>query len=91
VICGWLDAGANMPCTSEAIEVFRQSKIVFGPGKAANAGGVAIQGLEMLQSTNHVQWTPEDVDIKLQEIMKDIYQKSLKAAIDFGIVEGSPE
>jgi glutamate dehydrogenase (NADP+) len=90
-VMGGLDTGANMPCTVEAIEVFRKSKIVFGPGKAANAGGVAIQGLEMLQSTNHVQWTPEDVDIKLQEIMKDIYQKSLKAAIDFGIVEGSPE
>jgi glutamate dehydrogenase (NADP+) len=45
----------------------------------------------MLQSTNHVQWNSEDVDIKLQEIMKDIYQKSLKAANDFGIVKGSPE
>jgi glutamate dehydrogenase (NADP+) len=86
-----LDTGANMPCTVEAIEVFRKSKIVFGPGKAANAGGVAIQVLEMLQSTNHVQWNSEDVDIKLQEIMKHIYQKSLKAANDFGIVKGSPE
>ncbi|CAN5958842.1 unnamed protein product [Sphagnum jensenii] len=83
--------GANMPCTSEAIEVFRQSKIVFGPGKAANAGGVAIQGLEMLQNTHRVQWTPEDVDNKLQETMKDIYQKSLKAANDFGIVKSNPE
>ncbi|CAK9251671.1 unnamed protein product, partial [Sphagnum jensenii] len=89
--CQLVIEGANMPCTVEAIEVFRKSKIVFGPGKAANAGGVAIQGLEMLQSTNHVQWNSEDVDIKLQEIMKDIYQKSLKAANDFGIVKGSPE
>jgi glutamate dehydrogenase (NADP+) len=90
-VMGGLDTGANMPCTVEAIEVFRKSKIVFGPSKAANAGGVGIQGLEMLQSTNHVQWNSEDVDIKLQEIMKDIYQKSLKAANDFGIVKGSPE
>ncbi|CAM6050773.1 unnamed protein product [Sphagnum compactum] len=89
--CQLVIEGANMPCTVEAIEVFRKSKIVFGPSKAANAGGVAIQGLEMLQSTNHVQWNSEDVDIKLQEIMKDIYQKSLKAANDFGIVKGSPE
>ncbi|CAM6030219.1 unnamed protein product [Sphagnum balticum] len=89
--CQVVIEGANMPCTSEAIEVFRQSKIVFGPGKAANAGGVAIQGLEMLQNTHRVQWTPEDVDNKLQETMKDIYQKSLKAAGDFGIVKSNPE
>jgi glutamate dehydrogenase (NADP+) len=56
-----------------------------------NGWQVAIQGLEMLQNTHRVQWTPEDVDNKLQETMKDIYQKSLKAANDFGIVKSNPE
>ncbi len=53
MICGSLDAGANMPCTSEAIEVFRQSKIVFGPGKAANAGGVGIAFFEETIFSSH--------------------------------------
>jgi len=86
-----MGAGANMPCTAEAIDVFRKSKIVFGPGKAANAGGVAVQGLEMTQNSTRVQWTPEEVDLRLQEIMKEIYQKSLKAASDYGIVKSNPE
>lgn len=78
-----------MPCTAEAIDIFRKSKIWFGPGKAANAGGVAIQGLEMAQNSSRVQWTAEEVDMRLQEVMKDIYQKSMKAAQEYGI--GNPE
>jgi glutamate dehydrogenase (NADP+) len=87
--CQIIIEGANMPCTAEAIDVFRKSKVWFGPGKAANAGGVTIQGLEMAQNTSRVQWSPEEVDMRLQEVMKDIYQKSIKAAQDYGI--GNPE
>ncbi|XP_024394355.1 uncharacterized protein [Physcomitrium patens] len=87
--CQIIIEGANMPCTAEAIDIFRKSKIWFGPGKAANAGGVAIQGLEMAQNSSRVQWTAEEVDMRLQEVMKDIYQKSMKAAQEYGI--GNPE
>ncbi|KAG0568853.1 hypothetical protein M758_6G046300 [Ceratodon purpureus] len=87
--CQIIIEGANMPCTAEAIDVFRKSKVWFGPGKAANAGGVTIQGLEMSQNSSRVQWTAEEVDMRLQEVMKDIYQKSIKAAQDYGI--GNPE
>ncbi|XP_024369120.1 uncharacterized protein [Physcomitrium patens] len=87
--CQVIIEGANMPCTAEAIDVFRKSKVWFGPGKAANAGGVTIQGLEMSQNNSCAQWTAEEVDTRLEEVMKDIYQKSVKAAQDYGI--GNPE
>lgn len=87
--CQVIIEGANMPCTAEAIDVFRKSKVWFGPGKAANAGGVTIQGLEMAQNTSYVQWTAEEVDMRLQEVMRDIHQKIIKAAQDYGI--GNPE
>jgi glutamate dehydrogenase (NADP+) len=70
--------GANMPCTPEAIEVFNDKKILFAPGKAANAGGVAVSGLEMTQNSMRLSWTFEDVDNKLQEIMKDIHDQCVK-------------
>ncbi|HKK67377.1 MAG TPA: NADP-specific glutamate dehydrogenase [Bacteroidales bacterium] len=70
--------GANMPCTPEAIEVFGDKKILFAPGKAANAGGVAVSGLEMTQNSMRLSWTFEDVDNKLQEIMKDIHDQCVK-------------
>ncbi len=65
--------GANMPSTIEAIEVFQNAKILFAPGKAANAGGVAVSGLEMTQNSMRLQWTPEEVDKKLHQIMNNIH------------------
>jgi len=63
-----------MPSTPEAIEVFRQAKILFAPGKAANAGGVAVSGLEMSQNAQHTSWTREEVDRRLKQIMQNIHE-----------------
>ncbi len=76
--------GANMPCTLEAIDVFLDNDILYGPGKAANAGGVAVSALEMAQNSMRLPWTFEEVDRKLQEIMKKIYRQSMNAAEEFG-------
>jgi len=76
--------GANMPCTLEAIDVFLKHKILFGPAKAANAGGVAVSALEMAQNSMRLSWTFEEVDTKLQEIMKNIYERSVQAAEEYG-------
>lgn len=65
--------GANMPCTPEAVEAFQAAKILFAPGKASNAGGVATSGLEMSQNSLRLSWTREEVDSKLHAIMKDIH------------------
>ena len=70
--------GANMPSTPEAIEVYKKHKILFGPGKAANAGGVAVSGLEMSQNSMRLQWPREEVDKKLQEIMTNIHNTCVK-------------
>ncbi|GAA4844332.1 NADP-specific glutamate dehydrogenase [Algivirga pacifica] len=70
--------GANMPSTNEALKVFEKAKILFGPGKAANAGGVAISGLEMTQNSMRLQWTFEEVDERLQQIMKKIHDKCVE-------------
>jgi glutamate dehydrogenase (NADP+) len=67
--------GANMPSTLEAIELFVKAKVLFGPSKAANAGGVAVSGLEQTQNALRLTWTREEVDKKLREIMKDIHDK----------------
>ncbi|KAJ2718397.1 hypothetical protein GGI07_005775 [Coemansia sp. Benny D115] len=72
--------GANMPSTNEAIEIYKSSNVMFGPAKAANAGGVAVSGLEMAQNSQRLQWTREEVDAKLETIMKDIFNNSLSAA-----------
>jgi glutamate dehydrogenase (NADP+) len=66
--------GANMPTTLEAIEVFLSNDVLFGPAKAANAGGVAVSSLEMSQNSMRMSWTFEDVDDKLQIIMSNIYE-----------------
>ena len=71
--CNCVSEGANMPCTPEAIEVFDQNKILFAPGKASNAGGVAVSGLEMSQNSLRYNWTREEVDTKLHAIMVDIH------------------
>ena len=76
--------GANMPSTLEAIDVFLENKVLFGPAKAANAGGVAVSALEMAQNSMRTPWSFEEVDSKLHDIMKNIYQNSVKAADDYG-------
>ena len=76
--CICVAEGANMPCTPEAVEVFEAAKILYGPGKASNAGGVAVSGLEMSQNSQRFGWTAEEVDQKLQEIMKKIHLKCVE-------------
>lgn len=76
--------GANMPSTLEAIDVFLKAGVSFGPAKAANAGGVAVSALEMAQNSQRTAWTFEEVDRKLYDIMKGIYDNSAAAAKSFG-------
>ena len=73
-----------MPSTPEAIETFLSSGILFGPAKAANAGGVATSALEMSQNSMRYSWTFEEVDAKLKGIMEDIYSKASSAAKEYG-------
>lgn len=75
--------GANMPTTTDAIEVFKQSGVFFAPGKAANAGGVAVSGLEQSQNALRIAWSSDEVDQRLQGIMKDIHQKCIDHAGNF--------
>ncbi|OZU89555.1 glutamate dehydrogenase [Virgibacillus indicus] len=75
--------GANMPSTSEAIEVFLKNNILFGPAKAVNAGGVAVSSLEMAQNSMRMAWSFEEVDAKLHEIMQTIYQNCVQASEEF--------
>jgi glutamate dehydrogenase (NADP+) len=72
--------GANMPCTPEAVEVFHESGVLFAPGKAANAGGVAVSGLEMAQNSARLAWSRDEVDSRLQQIMKNVHTTCLRAA-----------
>ena len=76
--------GANMPSTPEAIATFQNAGVLFGPAKAANAGGVATSGLEMTQNSMRLSWTFEEVDEKLHSIMVNIYKNAAKAAKDYG-------
>ena len=78
--CMCVSEGANMPSTPEAIEVFQNAKILFAPGKASNAGGVATSGLEMSQNSLRMNWTREEVDTKLKQIMNDIHS----SCVDYG-------
>lgn len=77
--------GANMPCTPEAVQMFQKAGVLFAPGKASNAGGVAVSGLEMSQNSMRYSWTREEVDAKLKTIMKDIHDNAYEAAERFGI------
>ncbi len=77
--------GANMPSTPEAVEVFQANGILFGPAKAANAGGVATSALEMSQNSMRYAWTFEEVDAKLKNIMVNIYHNAANAAKEFGM------
>ncbi len=76
--------GANMPSTPEAMDIFLESGILFGPAKAANAGGVSVSGLEMAQNSQRVPWSFEEVDSKLQNIMKNIYAATSQQAKKYG-------
>ncbi|MCM3163286.1 NADP-specific glutamate dehydrogenase [Metabacillus litoralis] len=76
--------GANMPSTLEAVEFFLENNVLFAPAKAANAGGVSVSALEMAQNSARLSWSFEEVDSKLQDIMKNIYLNSKKAAHDYG-------
>ena len=82
--CSAVAEGANMPSEPGAVEVFLSEKILFGPGKAANAGGVAVSGLEMSQNASRISWTREEVDQKLHRIMKSIHS----ACLDHGSSDG---
>lgn len=82
--CYCVSEGANMPSTLEAVDVFLQNKVLYGPGKAANAGGVATSGLEMSQNAMRLNWTREEVDAKLHQIMVNIHKAAAQAAEEFG-------
>ena len=73
-----------MPTSADGVELFVERKILFGPGKAANAGGVAVSGLEMAQNSMRYGWTREEVDNRLRMIMRNIHQSSIEAADRFG-------
>lgn len=76
--------GANMPTTAKAVDIFLNAKILFAPGKAANAGGVATSGLEMCQNSMRMSWTREEVDNRLHQIMKSIHKTCVEAAEAYG-------
>lgn len=82
--CFCVSEGANMPSTPEAVEVFIGSKVLFGPGKAANAGGVATSGLEMSQNAMRLGWNAEEVDGRLKDIMVNIHKSCAEAAEQYG-------
>lgn len=91
--CKVVAEGANMPSSKEAVDYFLKHNVYFGPGKAANAGGVATSGLEMSQNSLRLSWTFEEVDMKLKQIMNEIYQNAKLTAVDyndpFNLVLGS--
>jgi len=82
--CYCVSEGANMPSTPEGIEVFLHHKVLYGPGKAANAGGVATSGLEMSQNSLRLSWTREEVDARLHGIMKSIHKACVETAEEYG-------
>lgn len=75
---------SNMPINNEALELLQNAGVIIAPGKAANAGGVATSGLEMSQNSQRISWTAEEVDAKLQQIMKNIFNNCVKASEDYG-------
>jgi glutamate dehydrogenase (NADP+) len=82
--CFAVGEGANMPSTPEAVEVFLKHKVIYGPAKAANAGGVATSALEMSQNSMRLHWTFEEVDEKLKTIMINIFRNASRAAAEYG-------
>ena len=82
--CLAVSEGANMPTTPDAVECFQKANVLYGPGKAANAGGVAVSGLEMSQNSIRTNWTREEVDSKLQSIMQSIHKQCITTAEYYG-------
>ena len=82
--CFVVSEGANMPSRPDAAQHFLDSKVLFGPGKAANAGGVAVSGLEMAQNSMRLSWPREEVDNRLKQIMKSIHHTCTHAAESYG-------
>ncbi len=82
--CTLVAEGANMPSTPEAVDLYRAHGVLFGPAKAANAGGVAVSGLEMSQNSMRLQWSREEVDRRLREIMVNIHRQCWKTAEEYG-------
>ena len=83
--CTLVSEGANMPSTPDAVNAFLQAKICYGPGKAANAGGVATSGLEMSQNSMRLAWNREEVDQRLHRIMVDIHRNCRVTAEAYGV------
>ncbi len=82
--CFLVSEGANMPTDPDGVNLFVDQKILYGPGKAANAGGVAVSGLEMAQNAQHTNWTREEVDQRLKDIMEAIHKQAFDAAAEYG-------
>jgi glutamate dehydrogenase (NADP+) len=82
--CILVSEGANMPTVPEGVEVFLDNGILYGPGKAANAGGVAVSGLEMAQNSQHTNWVRDEVDSRLQDIMRAVHKQAFDAAEEYG-------
>ncbi|NOQ45714.1 MAG: glutamate dehydrogenase, partial [Desulfobulbaceae bacterium] len=80
-----ISEGANMPSTPSAVDVFLDNKLLYGPGKAANAGGVAVSGLEMAQNSMRLSWPREEVDTRLKQIMKSIHTTCIDAGREYGL------
>jgi len=83
--CFAVAEGANMPCTPDAVDILKEAKVLFGPAKAANAGGVAVSALEMSQNSMRFFWTFEEVDEHLKQIMTDLYKNASSAAAEYGM------
>ncbi len=83
--CYAVAEGANMPCTPDAVDALKEAKVLFGPAKAANAGGVAVSALEMSQNSMRFFWSFEEVDEHLKRIMTDLYKNAAKAAAEYGM------
>ncbi|MBN2716163.1 MAG: NADP-specific glutamate dehydrogenase [Deltaproteobacteria bacterium] len=82
--CRLVSEGANMPSTPEAVDVFVSEKIMYGPGKAANAGGVSTSGLEMSQNSMRLNWERDEVDARLRQIMTNIHSAAYNASVEYG-------
>ncbi len=82
--CMLVSEGANMPTEPEGVDIFVKNNILFGPGKAANAGGVAVSGLEMSQNSLRISWSREEVDQRLSGIMHSIHQAAYQASAEYG-------
>jgi glutamate dehydrogenase (NADP+) len=84
--CVCVAEGANMPTTAEGVDIFLAKKLLYAPGKAANAGGVATSGLEMSQNAAHLRWTRQEVDARLHEIMRSIHAACVAHGSESGFV-----